>query len=209
MAPAPVPTPLPTPVPDTGITRYARGLIKYRWPVLIACFALVGFIASQARFLVINDDYRYFFKDDDPQLLAFNELQDTYNKNDNILFVVAPKDGQVFSKDVLPAIEELTREAWQIPFSTRVDSITNFQLTEGDGEDLIVRNLVIGAEQLSDAQLHYAASDVLYLHALKDRLDMMLAREGRAEIAQACFDFLPVRAGLDLNGWADEDIFAH
>jgi ribonuclease D len=66
-----------------------------------------------------------------------------------------------------------------------------------------------GAEQLSDAQLAYAASDVLYLHALKDRLDVMLAREGREEMAAACFGFLPVRARLDLAGWAEEDIFAH
>jgi ribonuclease D len=66
-----------------------------------------------------------------------------------------------------------------------------------------------GAEQLTDAQLAYAASDVLYLHALKDRLDVMLAREGREEMAAACFGFLPVRARLDLAGWAEEDIFAH
>jgi len=66
-----------------------------------------------------------------------------------------------------------------------------------------------GAEQLSDAQLAYAASDVLYLHALKDKLDVMLAREGREDLAAACFGFLPVRARLDLAGWAAEDIFAH
>jgi ribonuclease D len=62
---------------------------------------------------------------------------------------------------------------------------------------------------LTDAQLAYAASDVLHLHALKDRLDAMLLREGRMEIAQSCFDFLPVRARLDLLGWPEQDIFAH
>jgi ribonuclease D len=66
-----------------------------------------------------------------------------------------------------------------------------------------------GAAELSDAQLAYAASDVLHLHALKARLDEMLAREGRTEIAQACFDFLPTRAALDLAGWEEVDIFAH
>lgn len=66
-----------------------------------------------------------------------------------------------------------------------------------------------GAAELSDAQLAYAASDVLHLHALKDKLDAMLAREGRTEIAQSCFDFLPTRAALDLAGWEDVDIFAH
>ncbi|WP_422005639.1 ribonuclease D [Pyruvatibacter mobilis] len=66
-----------------------------------------------------------------------------------------------------------------------------------------------GADDLSPAQLDYAASDVLYLHQMKDKLDTMLAREGRADLAQACFDFLPTRAALDLAGWPDEDIFAH
>ena len=66
-----------------------------------------------------------------------------------------------------------------------------------------------GAEALSDAQVAYAASDVLHLHALKERLDALLAREGRTELAEACFRFLPDRARLDLAGWASEDIFAH
>jgi len=66
-----------------------------------------------------------------------------------------------------------------------------------------------GADQLSDAQIAYAASDVLHLHDLRKRLDTMLAREGRTELAAACFGFLPARARLDLTGWAAEDIFAH
>lgn len=65
------------------------------------------------------------------------------------------------------------------------------------------------AETLSDAQLAYAASDVLHLHRLKERLEMMLAREERSHIAKACFDFLPMRAELDLKGWDETDIFAH
>jgi len=66
-----------------------------------------------------------------------------------------------------------------------------------------------GASELSEAQLDYAASDVLYLHRLKEALDGRLAREGRTEMAQACFDFLPMRARLDLAGWPEIDIFAH
>lgn len=66
-----------------------------------------------------------------------------------------------------------------------------------------------GAAELSDAQLQYAASDVLHLHALRDKLAAMLEREGRTALAQACFDFIPTRAALDIAGWADVDIFAH
>lgn len=65
------------------------------------------------------------------------------------------------------------------------------------------------AETLSEAQLAYAASDVLHLHALKNKFDALLAREGRTELAKACFNFLPARARLDLNGWPEDDIFAH
>jgi ribonuclease D len=66
-----------------------------------------------------------------------------------------------------------------------------------------------GSQNLSEAQLAYAASDVLHLHGLRERLDAMLAREGRTELAKACFEFLPARAKLDLGGWEGEDIFAH
>ena len=66
-----------------------------------------------------------------------------------------------------------------------------------------------GADTLTEAQVAYAASDVLHLHALRARLDTLLAREGRTELAQACFDFLPTRARLDLGGWPETDIFAH
>ena len=66
-----------------------------------------------------------------------------------------------------------------------------------------------GAETLSEPQVAYAASDVLHLHALKEKLDVLLAREGRTDLAEACFRFLPDRARLDLLGWPEEDIFAH
>ena len=66
-----------------------------------------------------------------------------------------------------------------------------------------------GAPEINDAQREYAASDVRYLHRLKEQLDVRLARENRTELAQACFDFLPARALLDLAGWAEDDIFAH
>jgi ribonuclease D len=66
-----------------------------------------------------------------------------------------------------------------------------------------------GAHMLSDAQKQYAAQDVIYLHELKSRLDQMLAREGREELARACFAFIPTRAALDLAGWTEDDVFAH
>jgi ribonuclease D len=79
------------------------------------------------------------------------------------------------------------------------------------GQDLSKQQQTIdwGAPDISDAQREYAASDVRYLHRLKDQLDQRLIREHRMDLAQACFDFLPARALLDLAGWAEQDIFAH
>jgi ribonuclease D len=106
-------------------------------------------------------------------------------------------------------------------FCTKIASRLTRTYTDKHGLKDIVRELLgvelskqqqssdWGAEALSEAQLAYAASDVLYLHALRDKLDVLLAREDRQKLAEACFRFLPDRARLDLQGWAAEDIFSH
>jgi ribonuclease D len=106
-------------------------------------------------------------------------------------------------------------------YCTKIASRLTRTFTDRHGLKDLVRDLIgielskqqqssdWGAGELSDEQLRYAASDVLHLHALKAKLDAMLAREGRTALAQACFDFLPTRALLDLGGWGAEDIFAH
>jgi ribonuclease D len=106
-------------------------------------------------------------------------------------------------------------------FCTKIASRLTRTYTDRHGLKDIVRELLgvdlskqqqssdWGAETLSEPQIAYAASDVLYLHGLKDKFDVMLAREGRKELAEACFRFLPERARLDLMGWGAEDIFSH
>jgi len=94
-----------------------------------------------------------FFGPDNPQLLEFEKMQNTFNKNDNILFVITPKSGKVFSVDTLTAIKDITTEAWQIPYSTRVDSITNFQYTAAEEDDLVVDDLVPDPAALTDEDL--------------------------------------------------------
>ena len=79
------------------------------------------------RFLTLNPDNRVFFSEDNPQLMALEALENTYTKSNTVLFVLAPKDGDVFTRDTLSAIEELTEASWLMPFSSRVNSITNFQ----------------------------------------------------------------------------------
>ena len=138
---------------EEGVKRYAQWVVRRRWPVVITALLIVGLAASGVANLGLATNYRVFFGSDNPDLAAFEAVQNIYTKNDNILFVVAPADGEVFSNETLAAVEELTGEAWQIPFSIRVDSITNFQHTRAEEDDLIVEDLVTGAAGLDGDEL--------------------------------------------------------
>lgn len=133
--------------------RYAEGVLRWRWPIILVSVAVVALLASGVRRIDFNDDYRLFFGPENPQLVAFETLQNIYTKNDNILFAIAPQDGDVFRRETLAAIESLTQNAWQIPFCRRVDSLTNFQHLRADGDELIVRDLVEDALSLNDDEL--------------------------------------------------------
>jgi len=116
--------------------------MRWRWPVLLASLAGVLALASGGRFLEFRNDYRIFFSKENPQLTAFEEMQDTYTKNDNVLIVLAPKNGDVFTPENLAMVADVTERAWQTPFSIRVDSLSNFQHTYAEGDDLTVADLV-------------------------------------------------------------------
>lgn len=132
---------------------YARWLMHRRWLVIVAMLLIVGLFASGARFLQFTNDYRAFFYEDNPQRQAFEEMQATYAKADNVLFVITPKDGKVFSQKTLESLQWLTDQAWQTPYSNRVESVTNFQHTQAEGDDLSVGDLVTNAAALSDQQI--------------------------------------------------------
>lgn len=145
-------------------------VIKYRWIIILLSFLLVLGAASGGRFLVFKADYRVFFSEDNPQLQAFDKLEKTYSRNDNVLFVLTPKDGNVFTRETLKAVETLTEKAWQIPYSIRVDSVSNFQHTRSEGDDLIVEDLVIDADKLSNSELIYIKNIATSEPLLKRRL---------------------------------------
>lgn len=137
------------------ILNYADFIIRFRYLVVILTIAVVAAATSGARFLEFNNDYRVFFDGDNPQLLAFDNLQDTYTKNDNVLITVTPNGNTVFTRETLGAVVDLTGKSWQTPYSIRVDSLTNFQHTYSEDDDLIVENLVENADDLSDDDLDY------------------------------------------------------
>ena len=132
---------------------YAEWLVRWRYIIILVSVALVTAAASGVQFLTFKTDYRVFFSDDNPQLLAFEQLQNTYTKTDNVMFVLAPKDKTVFKPETLAVVAQLTTASWQMPYSLRVDSITNYQHTEAVDDDLIVADLVPDPEQLDEADL--------------------------------------------------------
>ena len=91
--------------------------------------------ASGARYLQSTEDFRVYSDRNNPELIAYESLEDIYTKTDNILFVVQPDDKNVFGRRKLAIIKQLTQEAWRIPHAIRVDSVTNFQFTEAGGDE--------------------------------------------------------------------------
>jgi len=138
---------------DRLVVNYASWVLRWRWPIVIILVLLSLAVASGGLFLSFTSDYRVFFGDDNPQLLAYEKLQKTYTKDDNISFVLKPDNGQVFSPEFLTALRDLTESSWQIPYSTRVDSITNFQHSFAEEDDLTVQDLVGRDTELNPAEI--------------------------------------------------------
>lgn len=127
--------------------------VKRPYLVISLTILLVIAAAMGAPKLTFKSDYRVFFGANNPQLTAYEDMQATFSKNDNISFVIAPQDGEIFTERTLEAIHKLTTESWQIPYSSRVDSITNYQNTTALGDDLIVEDLVLEPEMLPDLDM--------------------------------------------------------
>lgn len=185
-----VPTSPPTTTTTTTFERVGRAVgervVAHPKTTLLfglLAFLVVSFGLTTARF---STDYRIFFSKDDPGLAAFERLESTFTKTDNVLFVVKAKeerDGAIFQADPLAAIQELTRASWELPYAARVDSLTNFQHPEaksgpaGEGDEITVRDLVPGdaraldAEALGRVRLAAAAEPLL--------AGSLLARDGR------------------------------
>lgn len=128
-------------------TRLLKSPIDHtRWVLLLTTLLLVAAIIG-GKNLYFRGDYNIFFDGTNPQLQAFEEIQATFNKTDNVAFVVAPKDNNVFTPETLTMIQAFTHDAWQIPYSSRVDSLANYQHTEAFEDDLLVEDLLYSEYQ--------------------------------------------------------------
>ena len=141
---------------------------RYLWVLLTVMF--VVWAAMGGRNLTLTTDYRVFFSEENPQLTAFETLQNTYTNNDNVLIVLAPKNHKVFRRKTLAAIEAITEEAWQVPFSIRVDSLTNYQHTVAEEDDLVVGDLVVDGANLLDSEISRIKNIALHEPLLVNRL---------------------------------------
>ena len=133
--------------------KFSNFIFKYRWLIIVATLLLVGMAAAGLPELTFKSDYKTFFKEDNKQLKDFLELQDIYSKSDNVAFIVAPKNGQIFNKKTLTAIWELTNKAWLIKYNSRVDSIANYQYSYAEDDDLMIEDLILEAKDLTEDRI--------------------------------------------------------
>ncbi|MDP6817877.1 MAG: efflux RND transporter permease subunit [Alphaproteobacteria bacterium] len=146
-----------TAISATRVERFGTGVLRWRWPILALTILFVTAMAAGGQYLKISNDSRIFFSEDNPQLIAFEALEATYTEANTVLIAVAPKDESggagIFTPDALTAVAELTEQGWLLPYSTRVDSLTNFSHSWADGDELIVEDLVADTADLSAADL--------------------------------------------------------
>ena len=155
---------------ESFIQRYISFVITHPWQIFILTLLVVMSAGSGGRFIEFTNDYRVFFSEENPELQAFEEMQNIYTKTDNVLFVIEPEGTDVFNFSTLNMIAELTESSWQIPYSTRVDSITNYQHTLAKDDDLLVGDLVDSSSNLSLEDISYVREVALKEPLLVKRL---------------------------------------
>jgi len=152
------------------ISAYARWVIRWRWLVLVACLLATAAAGYGLRNFAFTADYKVYFGKGNAELIAFETFENTYTSSENILFVLQPKDKNVFTRETLGIVKLLTEKAWQIPYAIRVDSLTNYQHTEVNGDDLTVADLVERPQALDAAGLAKVRTVALEEPALAGRL---------------------------------------
>lgn len=150
-------------------TLWAKQVLKYKWFVLLGTFGLVLTLGSQGK-ISFDGDYHVFFSESNPELEAFDALQNKYTKDDNVILVLTPDNKNVFTRENLSAIETLTEMAWNTPYSSRVDALTNFQFTRAVGDDLYVDDLSYDSSKKTDSEIYDIESIALREPMLRNRL---------------------------------------
>ncbi|MEL0114050.1 MAG: hypothetical protein VW835_20150, partial [Rickettsiales bacterium] len=151
-------------------------VIRRRWFVILATVIAVAAAAAGGRHLEFANNYRIFFGADNPELINFEEFQAVYTKNDNILVVVQPKTGRLFTPAQAEAVERITAAAWKTPYAIRVDSLTNFQHSWAADDDLTVEDLIRDSAEMPQTELDRRTAIALAEPLLRGNL---IARDSR------------------------------
>lgn len=152
------------------LERWNKWVVTHPWWVVLLSLVVTGLSAWGLKDFQNNNDPRIFFTEENPDFKRFRQLEDRFTSNEVVLFVVHPENDDVFTRRNLTALEELTEAAWTLPNSTRVDSPTNFQHTEVEGDDLFIRPLVENPQQMTDARIARAREIALDEPSLVGRL---------------------------------------
>ena len=137
-----------------NLDRWIGHVTGRRWLTLVASLlVMLALAAGAGRIVEVDVDVRNHFADDDPHIVALERLEETYALSDTALVAVAPKNGTIFAREALVAIEELTEQLWRTPYATRVDSIANYSHSEGRGDELLVDPLIDDAGSLNEADI--------------------------------------------------------
>ncbi|TQF66174.1 efflux RND transporter permease subunit [Pseudoalteromonas luteoviolacea] len=170
----------------------SQHLIKWRYALSIIVLIGVYFLHGGSKYISFSQDYQDWFHKDNPQLKSHLNIQRTYEKSDNVTFLLTPKDGNIFTRESLASLEWLTEQAWQMPASTRVNSLINFQHTSAIGDDLLVEELVQEAAQLSDSELKLVEKIALSEPAIKD---LLVSSDGRVAAVTVTINITPDTPG--------------
>ncbi|OUS04685.1 hypothetical protein A9Q81_06065 [Gammaproteobacteria bacterium 42_54_T18] len=144
-------------------------LLHYRVSVFISLTVVMVLVAGAGK-LGLSNDLRVYFSQDNPQLKSLKRLEDTFSKQDNIFIYISPSQGSIFNKNILMLINDLTETGWQTPFSRRVDSLSNFQFSKADGDDLYIDQLITDPENLNASDIEKIKTIALAEPALVGRL---------------------------------------
>ncbi|GAA5647493.1 efflux RND transporter permease subunit [Vibrio proteolyticus] len=157
-------------LPDNRAQFWLTAPTRYAWLVCMAVLTAILVAALGAKNLYFRGDYNIFFDGSNPQLQAFDEIQTTFAKSDSVAIVIAPENGNVFNRRTLTLLQKLTKDAWQTPYSSRVDSLANYQHTEAIDDDLLVEDLLYDEYPLTPERIEKVKQIALNEPLLKNLL---------------------------------------
>ncbi len=158
---------------------WINSIVNHPWLIILMVIAIVAAVSYGGKNLYFRADYKVFFDKDFPQMLAHEEMQRLFNNNDNAALILVPKEGTVYTEPMLGLLKELTDEAWQTPFSTRVDSITNYQHTRAEEDDLVVEDLILERDAINSQSIALTQQVSTTEPALVNRL---VSPDGKAAV---------------------------